>query len=84
MKKLTKKLSLEPSGVITIHWETEEGRENFNLSDVNQIIWSDISQTSNPSVTFTFKDDKKNSPIEVLFEHEEACKQFLTRAKEID
>ena len=35
-KKVTKKLSLEPSGHVTILWETEDGRDGaFSLSDVN-------------------------------------------------
>jgi len=35
-KKVTKKLSLEPSGHVTILWETEDGGDApFSLSDVN-------------------------------------------------
>ena len=58
-KKLTKRLTLDPTGEINILWETEEGREQYFLSEVHQIIWSDISQTSNPIVTFVFKDERK-------------------------
>lgn len=47
-KKLTKRLILAPSGEISIEWETEDYRDLFHLSDVHQIIWSDISQTSTP------------------------------------
>lgn len=83
-RKFSKNLSLEPNGIITIYWETEEEKEVFSLSEVHQIIWSDISQTSNPQVAFTFKDEKRFSLDVIYFEQEEACKQFLDTALEID
>ena len=43
IKKLTKKLSLEPSGRVTLLWETEDYKDIFMLNDVSQIIWTDIS-----------------------------------------
>jgi hypothetical protein len=35
-------------------------------------------------VTFVFKDDKKQAPIDVQFEHEDKCKLFLNKAQELD
>lgn len=58
-KKLPKKLIVEMMGKVTIWGMTEDTNDVFMLSDVHQIIWTDLSQTSNPQVTFTFKDDKK-------------------------
>ena len=34
-KRLTKKMCLEPSGKITIQWETEEITETFHVSEVH-------------------------------------------------
>jgi hypothetical protein len=83
-RKLTKKLSLEPQGRLTIQWETEETTEIFNIADVHQIIWSDISQTSNPTVTFTFKDERKRGGEALFFEQETEFRQFLKLAQEVD
>jgi hypothetical protein len=86
-KRISKQLTLDPNGrvTITVLNETDEDiREIFILADVNQIIWTDISQTSNPQVTFVFKDDKKQAPIDVQFEHEDKCKLFLNKAQELD
>lgn len=34
-KKLTKTLTLDPSGLVKILWETEDKSESFSLSEVN-------------------------------------------------
>lgn len=38
--------------------ETKE-QHLFSLHEVNQIIWNDLSKTSNPMIGFLFKDQKK-------------------------
>jgi hypothetical protein len=79
-KKLTKRLTIDPSGEMNILWETEDEKEQYFLSEVHQIICSDISQTSNPMVTFVFKDERKQPSVELQFEQEESCKEFLQYA----
>jgi hypothetical protein len=31
----------------------------FSVTEVNQVIWNDISKTSNPMVSFEFKESNK-------------------------
>lgn len=62
-RKLSIKLCLEPSGrVTTVQLETDDSlQEPFLLSEVHQIIWTDLSATSNPTVTFVFREEKRKT-----------------------
>ena len=59
---------VESNGKITIVGEIEESKDMFTLHEVNQIIWNNMSSTSNPKITFQFKDRRIN--FEIYFELE--------------
>jgi hypothetical protein len=75
------KMIVEEAGKITLLGTTEESKEIILLKDVLQIIWNNISTTSNPQVTFTFKDERPS--IEIFFEIEQACDKFLKHASQL-
>lgn len=61
-----------------------KGQELFCTQEIHQIIWNDMSKTSNPLVGFTFKDQKKKQKLEIYFDHEPQVKDFLELIQRID
>eukprot|EP00347_Sterkiella_histriomuscorum_P004413 403360556 len=54
MKRFSKKLILDPKGIITLLGQSEDYKKAFSIYEVNQILVNSQTNTSNTQLTFTF------------------------------